>query len=252
MRLTENPLFTRDLAISGPFPGRLVRFPALCGYVLVVWILLVLGTLAASLGPRSGYGATPFEGLLTSMVFFGSWPAMFAAGVAAGYWRFSKDRKERFFEQLYFAALDSREIVNAKLFALLVPLVGLLLGIAATAAMGIVVQVIYREGGGGPLGGPRGMGGSDAIRIVVVFAYALAMGTALIGGVLGGMRVAILGRRGKYLHEILIQLGILLLCFCCGPLSLINTQGYSRVVNEFWWHVVYLDQEVDSGSGRLS
>ncbi len=91
-----------------------------------------------------------------------------------------------------------------------------------------------------------------AAGVGVLGAFRLVMGeVALLTGILGGMRVAILGRRRKFLSEMGLQFVLWLTTFCCSLIALVNLNGYNRVVWEFWWHTVYLESEANAGSERL-
>lgn len=257
MRLIDNPVFRRDIALSGRPFARLARLPALCGIALAFWIVFLIAALAFSFGGSSAYipSSSIFGMTLISQILLHP-AALFAVGFVLGFRRFRKDRRDRFFEHLYFGALDSREIVNAKLLALLLPVGALLAGIVITSLAAMIVLTVFESvdpSGGASLGSMRW---SSGYRYPVMMSVQLVFGAAtsapaLLGGLLGGMRVAILGRRSSYLGEGLLQIAILAFSACCGPFALVNLHGYSRVVNEFWWHVVFLDTEGDWGGWRL-
>ena len=252
--LRENPVFRRDMGWTGGFLSRMVKVPVICWIIGVLWVAVVAVAVAVGLrdlGEEESH--RPFAVLWSVYTFGLQPPILFPLGFWVSYGRFAADCRNQLFQHLYFCGLDSREIVRGKLLALLLPM-GMVLGVmfvslgVATAVLGLhwtaARSTTFSAFGYSAGGTVTGFGFWGVLW--------LALGeVALLSGFLGGMRVAILGRRGRFLSEMGLQFVLWVTTFCCSLISLVNLNGYNRVVWEFWWHAVYLESEANAGAERL-
>jgi hypothetical protein len=253
--LRENPIFLRDMAVGAGWRKRLSGLSGFCFRMGVLWLLVMIGVVAAKLfAPEDGMSRTVSHLVPTLAQIFVSPLVHFPLGYYYSYRRFRDARSTGFFRDMYFTRLGSPEILRGKLAALLLP--ALLLQAWVLLSFALYTMIF-----GSPMADqfqlplPSTMFGHffQLFFVGIALVYQVAAGAlGLFGGVLGGMQMAMLGRPGNWMGNIFLHLvlAFTIMC-CCMFMALIYLPGYQRIRNEFWWHAVYLDQEDISRGGRM-
>lgn len=254
-RLRENPIFLRDLGVGAGWRRKLSGLAGICFRVGILWLLLLAGMAGMILFSKD----PPLQGQLPLVAqnlpkILLSPLLHFPLGFFFSYRRFRDARRSGFFRDIYFTRLSSPEILHGKLAALMLPPILL----QATVIAGYMLFALVF---GNPLENNPAIpahlllfGGYIQLFVFWVSSlYQIVAGVlALLGGVLGGMQMAMLGRPGKWMPTIALHLPMAFVTMCCCMfMALLYLPGYQRVRDEFWWHAVYLDQEDISRGGRM-
>ena len=254
IKWSQNPLFQRGVALSGPLHKRILRPVSICVALGICWFVIIAIAVGVTLlDAPSSLEFGPLWGLIGGASLFLNPFVTYPLGLIITWVQISRDRKHRLYEQIYFTALNSREIVWSRLLSIVFPLLGLVFWMSLCLGLGGLVAIFFQV----VIPSLKSLKSSNVSQVESLFSfYALftQIGGSALGifaGAIGGLRLGIIAKPGNYFSEIFLQL----LVFCivitlscmCGLLSgiaiLIHIHSYQRVVNEFWWHTVFLEQE---------